>query len=72
MHNLNYQLPGKLSDQRLQNLSYDKIDEMIVFEIDKATSEDSKIWTCPDFNRREYLHCFFQYPAMMVPLNAGL
>ncbi|PZR31437.1 MAG: hypothetical protein DI538_21035, partial [Azospira oryzae] len=45
----------------------ERIDDIIIEGIDKATSEDSTIWTCPDFNRREYVHSFFQYPAMMIP-----
>jgi hypothetical protein len=44
------------------------IDEKIVKEVDYTTNENSSIWTCPEFNRREYLHSFFQYPAMMVPV----
>lgn len=50
-----------------KSLTAEKIDKIISEEIDKATSEDSSIWTCPDFNRREYVHSFFQYPAMMIP-----
>lgn len=44
------------------------IDDLIVAEVDRLTSEDSSIWTCPDHNRREYVHSFFQYPAMMIPV----
>ncbi|MFN0048373.1 MAG: hypothetical protein ACKVOU_04545 [Cytophagales bacterium] len=45
----------------------DQIDFIIREDILKATEEDSTIWTCPDYNRREYIHSFFQYPAMMIP-----
>ncbi|WP_262711979.1 site-specific DNA-methyltransferase [Dyadobacter flavalbus] len=43
------------------------IDDRIRFQIEKLTEENSSVWTSPDYNRREYLHSFFQYPAMMVP-----
>ncbi|MFN8296643.1 MAG: DNA methyltransferase [Chitinophagales bacterium] len=48
-------------------LSPEEIDQLIIEEIDNATEENSSIWTCPDYNRREYVHSFFQYPAMMIP-----
>jgi hypothetical protein len=47
---------------------YIEIDKRIISEVTKATGENSNIWTCPEFNRREYLRNFFQYPAMMVPV----
>ena len=43
-------------------------DNLIKDKINKLTSENSDIWTSPDHNRREYVHSFFQYPAMMVPV----
>lgn len=48
--------------------SFDEIDQKICDEIDKLTSEDNTLWTSPEHNRREYVHRFFQYPAMMVPV----
>jgi hypothetical protein len=48
-------------------LSPEEIDRIIIDEIEQATAENSSVWTCPDFNRREYAHSFFQYPAMMIP-----
>ncbi len=36
--------------------------------IELLTSENSAVWTSPDHNRREFVHSFFQYPAMMVPV----
>lgn len=49
------------------SLSAEQIDELISQKIEIATQEDSDIWTSPDYNRREYVHSFFQYPAMMIP-----
>src|SRR5581483_5983204 len=46
----------------------ESIDNLIRQEIERLTAEDNSIWTSPDYNRREYLHSFFQYPAMMVPV----
>jgi len=61
-------LAESIDSPKLKNsLSAEQIDKIISEEIDKATAEDSTIWTCPDFNRREYVHSFFQYPAMMIP-----
>jgi len=48
--------------------SAEHIDRLIKQEIERLTSENSNIWTSPDHNRREYVHSFFQYPAMMVPV----
>ena len=48
-------------------LSPEEIDSEIINQIDKATAKNSSIWTCPDYNRREYTHSFFQYPARMIP-----
>jgi hypothetical protein len=45
-----------------------RIDQIICKEIDDLTAENNQIWTSPDHNRREYVHSFFQYPAMMVPV----
>lgn len=47
---------------------HERIDELIKKSIEKLTSENNSVWTSPDHNRREYAHCFFQYPAMMVPV----
>jgi hypothetical protein len=46
----------------------DSIDTNICLEIDSLTTEDNTIWTSPDYKRREYVHNFFQYPAMMIPV----
>ena len=50
------------------HLTPEKIDEKIKIQIERLTEENSSIWTSPDHNRREYVHGFFQYPAMMVPI----
>ena len=56
---------SSIEDQR--GVTPDQIDAKIIQEIELATAENSDVWTCPDSNRREYCHSFFQYPAMMVP-----
>lgn len=50
------------------NEQMSEIDEIICKEIDDLTAENNQVWTSPDHNRREYVHSFFQYPAMMVPV----
>src|SRR5687767_7577888 len=44
------------------------IDKRIKDEIDLLTQADNTFWSSPDHDRSEYLHSFFQYPAMMVPV----
>lgn len=44
------------------------IDKQIIDEVDSLTQADNKFWSSPDHDRSEYLHSFFQYPAMMVPV----
>ena len=46
------------------DLTFDQIDQMIRNELDKLTQEDNHIWTAPNYNRRDFVHSFFQYPAM--------
>ena len=50
-----------------KELTAEETDQLLIQEIEQATAENSDVWTCPDSNRREYCHSFFQYPAMMVP-----
>lgn len=58
-----------IEDQAQQSKSSpENIDALIVQSIERLTSENSSVWTSPDHNRREYVHSFFQYPAMMVPV----
>ncbi|TCZ73463.1 site-specific DNA-methyltransferase [Flaviaesturariibacter aridisoli] len=45
-----------------------EIDLLIAEEISALTQTDNNFWSSPDHDRKEYLHCFFQYPAMMVPV----
>ncbi|TKK71617.1 site-specific DNA-methyltransferase [Ilyomonas limi] len=56
-----------LSSKSSKILSIEEIDKVIIDNINKATEEDSDIWTRPDYNKREYIHSFFQYPARMIP-----
>ncbi|MBX3256368.1 MAG: hypothetical protein KF862_19690 [Chitinophagaceae bacterium] len=44
------------------------VDEQVCNEIDALTEENNTFWSSPDHDRSEYLHSFFQYPAMMVPV----
>ncbi|MBP9151018.1 MAG: hypothetical protein KBF73_01915 [Flavobacteriales bacterium] len=46
----------------------DIIDKKIKDELERLTSEDSNIWTASKYDRRDFVHSFFQYPAMMVPI----
>lgn len=57
--------PSKKVDNKKK---FEIIDQNICDEIDRVTAENSQIWTSPEYNRREYVHSFFQYPAMMVPV----
>jgi len=50
------------------DLAPEEIDRQICDEINDLTREDNQIWSSPDHDRREYVHSFFQYPAMMVPV----
>jgi len=49
-------------------LLVEEIDENICKDIDRLTKADNTFWSSPNHNRSEYLHSFFQYPAMMVPI----
>ncbi|MGN6396675.1 MAG: hypothetical protein ACTHMI_13985 [Mucilaginibacter sp.] len=46
----------------------EEADLMICREIDLLTRENHHIWSSPDHDRSQYVHSFFQYPAMMVPI----
>lgn len=48
-------------------LNAEETDRLIINNIDRATAENSSIWTSPDYNKREYIHSFFQYPGRMIP-----
>ena len=43
-------------------------DNQIRSRIKQLTSENNAVWTSPNHNRTEFVHRFFQYPAMMVPV----
>lgn len=63
-----------MSLSNINNLSIDSnsifldADVLLRTEIEELTRENNKIWSSPDHDRREYVHSFFQYPAMMVPV----
>ncbi|MCF8256421.1 MAG: site-specific DNA-methyltransferase [Flavobacteriales bacterium] len=44
------------------------MDAALRAELERLTEEDAHVWTAPNYNRREFVHSFFQYPAMMVPV----
>jgi DNA modification methylase len=46
----------------------EEADLMICREVDLLTRENHQIWSSPDHDRSQYVHSFFQYPAMMVPI----
>lgn len=48
--------------------NYNAIDKKLVERIDELSKADRKIWNAPKHNRRDNVHGFFQYPAMMVPV----
>lgn len=50
------------------NPTPEEADLMICREVDLLTRENHQIWSSPDHDRSQYVHSFFQYPAMMVPI----
>jgi hypothetical protein len=50
------------------SIYYATVDDHITQELKRLTAEDSSIWTAPAYDRRSFVHSFFQYPAMMVPI----
>lgn len=58
-------IKGKIYQKEVK--TPEEIDEIIRNEVDYATQENALIWTAPDYNKREYTHSFFQYPARMIP-----
>lgn len=52
----------------IRELTPSQIDDEISNELDRLTLEDSDIWNAPNYDRRDFVHSFFQYPAMMVPI----
>src|ERR1041385_2402988 len=49
-------------------INYDKIDKALVKAIDQLSSTNKSFWSSPEHDRRDNVHSFFQYPAMMVPV----
>lgn len=58
----------KIPAGSMTDLEMKRIDQIICREIDDLTQDNNQIWTSPDHDRRDYVHSFFQYPAMMVPV----
>ena len=52
----------------IQEVDQEDVDRLICADIDNLTAENNQIWASPDNDRRENVHSFFQYPAMMVPI----
>jgi len=49
-------------------LTAEEIDQAIREEVDLLTRANNQIWSSPDHDRSQFVHSFFQYPAMMVPI----
>lgn len=49
-------------------INYDNIDKALVKAIDQLSSTNKRFWSSPEHDRRDNVHSFFQYPAMMVPV----
>lgn len=45
-----------------------EVDENLKQELARLIEDNEDVWTAPNYNRREFVHSFFQYPAMMVPI----
>jgi hypothetical protein len=61
-------LTKKTNSEPKMDLPPQIVDKQICDEIDLLTQADNTFWSSPDHDRSEYLHSFFQYPAMMVPI----
>lgn len=46
----------------------EEADAIICHEIDLLTRENHAVWSSPKRDRSKFVHSFFQYPAMMVPI----
>ena len=62
LNSIEIQKKGKLSD-----VDFESIDDQLIKAINNLSKKNKEIWTSPEYNRRDNVHCFFQYPAMMVP-----
>ena len=47
--------------------SYSSVDAKIKLKLQELEIADANLWTNPDYNKNEFVHSIFQYPAMMVP-----
>lgn len=43
------------------------VDNTLLSKINKLSEANDQFWSYPNHDRRENVHSFFQYPAMMVP-----
>ena len=57
----------QLSSDKNRSLIISQTNSKVKRAIKKKTSDNKLVWTAPNHNRRENVHSFFQYPAMMVP-----
>jgi hypothetical protein len=47
--------------------SYEDVDAKIKKKLQELELANADLWTNPDYNKNEFVHSIFQYPAMMVP-----
>ncbi|WP_325637185.1 hypothetical protein [Parapedobacter sp.] len=47
--------------------SFASIDKQIKEHLEAIEERDSNVWSNPSYNKNEFVHSIFQYPAMMVP-----
>lgn len=47
--------------------SFRDVDNKIRISLQELEDQNSNLWTSPDYNKNEFVHSVFQYPAMMVP-----
>lgn len=47
--------------------SYVDVDAKIKSKLQGLEMADANLWTNPEYNKNEFVHSIFQYPAMMVP-----
>jgi hypothetical protein len=47
--------------------SFPQIDQKIRLKLIDLEENNNNLWTNPDYNKNEFVHSIFAYPAMMVP-----
>ncbi|WP_428327915.1 hypothetical protein [Mucilaginibacter sp.] len=62
------QAPASITTEVRRIPTPEEADLIICQEVDLLTRGNHQIWSSPDHDRSQYVHSFFQYPAMMVPI----